>query len=153
MTPPKLSSRRLALFSGLAFLAVVGGASVCDAESGAVVGFVTEQHLTRVVVEQNVGPSAPVESVMGRDVCICAPDDDVSEAERAIAAHPGRCAVCVGPTREPIGVYDRFPHLPDFTVKLLKPSGRFGVNDLVHLFARHSGQWFIGVYIGGARKR
>ena len=33
MTPPKLSSRRLALFSGLAFLAVLGGASVCDAES------------------------------------------------------------------------------------------------------------------------
>jgi hypothetical protein len=33
MTTPKLSSRRLALASGLAFLAVVGGVSVCDAES------------------------------------------------------------------------------------------------------------------------
>lgn len=33
MTPPKLSSRRLALISGFAFLAVVGGVSVCDAES------------------------------------------------------------------------------------------------------------------------
>lgn len=81
----------------------VGFLPVCD-ESGTVVGFVTEQHLTRVVVEQNVGPSAPVESVMGRDVCICTPDDDVAIAERAITAHPGRCAVCVGPTGEPIGV-------------------------------------------------
>lgn len=76
---------------------------VCD-ESGAVVGFVTEQHLTRVVVENDVGPSAPVESVMGRDVCICSPDDDLSVAEAAVVAHPGRCAVCVGPAREPIGV-------------------------------------------------
>jgi hypothetical protein len=33
MTQPKLSSRRLALISGFAFLAVVGGVSVCDAES------------------------------------------------------------------------------------------------------------------------
>lgn len=33
MTPPKLSSRRLALISGFAFLAVVCGVSVCDAES------------------------------------------------------------------------------------------------------------------------
>jgi hypothetical protein len=33
MTSPKLSSRRLALISGFAFLAVVGGVSVCDAES------------------------------------------------------------------------------------------------------------------------
>ena len=33
MTAPKLSSRRLALISGFAFLAVVGGVSVCDAES------------------------------------------------------------------------------------------------------------------------
>lgn len=81
----------------------VGFLPVCD-ESGAVVGFVTEQHLTRVVVDHGVGPSARVETVMGRDVCICSPDDDVATAERAIAAHPGRCAVCVGPTREPIGV-------------------------------------------------
>lgn len=76
---------------------------VCD-ESGAVVGFVTEQHLTRVVVEHDIGPSAPVESVMGRDVCICRPDDDVSIAKRLVETHPGRCAVCVGPAREPIGV-------------------------------------------------
>jgi CBS domain-containing protein len=81
----------------------VGFLPVCD-ESGAVVGFVTEQHLTRVVVEHDVGPSALVESVMGRDVCICSPDDDVSVAARAIEAHPGRCAVCVGSAREPIGV-------------------------------------------------
>lgn len=81
----------------------VGFLPVCD-ESGAVVGFVTEQHLTRVVVEQGIGPSAPVESVMGRDVCICSADDDVSVAKRAVEAHPGRCAVCVGPAREPIGV-------------------------------------------------
>jgi hypothetical protein len=33
MTSPKLSSRRLALISGFALLAVVGGVSVCDAES------------------------------------------------------------------------------------------------------------------------
>ena len=33
MTSPKLSSRRLALASGFAFLAVLGGVSVCDAES------------------------------------------------------------------------------------------------------------------------
>jgi hypothetical protein len=33
MTSPKLSSRRLALISGFAFLAVVGGVSVCDAQS------------------------------------------------------------------------------------------------------------------------
>ena len=82
----------------------VGFLPVCDAETGAVVGFVTEQHLTRVVVEQNVGPSAPVETVMGRDVCLCVPGDDLSVAERAIAAHPGRCAVCVGGAGEPIGV-------------------------------------------------
>jgi CBS domain-containing protein len=81
----------------------IGFLPVCD-ESGAVVGFVTEQHLTRVVIEQDIGPSAPVESVMGRDVCICSPDDDVDIAKRAIETHPGRCAVCVGPAREPIGV-------------------------------------------------
>lgn len=81
----------------------VGFLPVCD-ENGAVVGFVTEQHLTRVVLEDDIGPSAPVESVMGRDVCLCSPDDDVAVAERAISAHPGRCAVCIGPTREPIGV-------------------------------------------------
>lgn len=33
MTSPKLSSRRLALISGFALLAVVGGVSVCDAQS------------------------------------------------------------------------------------------------------------------------
>ena len=33
MTSPKLSSRRLALMSGFAFLAVIGGVSVCDAQS------------------------------------------------------------------------------------------------------------------------
>jgi hypothetical protein len=33
MPSPKLSSRRLALISGFALLAVVGGASICDAES------------------------------------------------------------------------------------------------------------------------
>ena len=33
MTSPTLSSRRLALISGFAFLAVMGGVSVCDAES------------------------------------------------------------------------------------------------------------------------
>jgi hypothetical protein len=33
MTSPKLSSRRLALISGFAFLAVMGGVSVCDAQS------------------------------------------------------------------------------------------------------------------------
>jgi hypothetical protein len=33
MTSPKLSSRRLALMSGFALLAVVGGVSVCDAQS------------------------------------------------------------------------------------------------------------------------
>lgn len=81
----------------------VGFLPVCD-ESGAVVGFVTEQHLTRVVVEQDVGPSAHVESVMGRDVCICSPDDDVSVAEKAIETHPGRCAVCVDGANQPIGV-------------------------------------------------
>lgn len=81
----------------------VGFLPVCD-ENGAVVGFVTEQHLTRVVLEDDIGPSAPVESVMGRDVCLCSPDDDIGVAERAISAHPGRCAVCIGPTREPIGV-------------------------------------------------
>ena len=76
---------------------------VCDA-AGSVVGFVTDQHITRVVVEDDVGPSASVESVMGRDVSICSPDDDVAVAERALAAHPGRCAVCVGPAGNPIGV-------------------------------------------------
>lgn len=81
----------------------VGFLPVVD-ESGAVVGFVTEQHLTRVVLEQNIGPSAPVASVMGQDVCICSPDDDIEVAERVVTAHPGRCAVCVGPTGEPIGV-------------------------------------------------
>lgn len=81
----------------------VGFLPVCDA-SGAVVGFVTEQHLTRVVVEDDVGPSAHVESVMGRDVCICSPDDDVSVAARAIEAHPGRCAVCVDEAKQPIGI-------------------------------------------------
>jgi predicted transcriptional regulator len=81
----------------------VGFLPVCDAK-GAVVGFVTEQHLTRVVLEDDVGPSALVESVMGRDPSLCSPDDDVSIAEQAITAHPGRCAVCVGPTGEPIGV-------------------------------------------------
>lgn len=81
----------------------VGFLPVCDA-SGAVVGFVTEQHLTRVVIEQDIGPSAHVESVMGRDVCICSPDDDVSVAEKAIEAHPGRCAVCVDEANQPVGV-------------------------------------------------
>ena len=81
----------------------VGFLPVCD-EGGAVVGFVTEQHLTRVVIEHSVGPSARVETVMGHDVCICSPDDDASVAERAIAAHPGRCAVCVGEALEPLGV-------------------------------------------------
>lgn len=76
---------------------------VCDA-AGAVVGFVTEQHITRVAVSEGVGPSTPIESVMGRDVCICAVDDDVLVAARAIRAHPGRCAVCVGPNGEPVGV-------------------------------------------------
>lgn len=33
MSSPPLSSRRLALISGFAFLAVLGGASICDAES------------------------------------------------------------------------------------------------------------------------
>lgn len=33
MTSPKLSSRRLALISGFALLAIVGGVSICDAES------------------------------------------------------------------------------------------------------------------------
>lgn len=76
---------------------------VCD-ERGAVVGFVTEQHLTRVVVEEHIGPSTPVEEVMGRDVSTCLPDDDLSVAEQALTDHPGRCTVCVGANGEPIGV-------------------------------------------------
>ena len=81
----------------------VGFLPVCD-PNGAVVGFVTEQHLTRVVVTESIGPATPVELVMGRDVHTCSPDDDISVAERGIVEHPGRCAVCVGPAGEVLGV-------------------------------------------------
>lgn len=76
---------------------------VCDAD-GIVVGFVTDQHITRVSVMDDVGPATPVEDVMGRDVSTCSPDDDVSVAERALAEHPGRCAVCVAADGGLIGV-------------------------------------------------
>ena len=76
---------------------------VCD-DTGAVVGFVTEQHLTRVVVENDVGPATPVEQVMGSDVSTCSVDDDISVAERELAAHPGRCVVCVDDRRAPVGI-------------------------------------------------
>ena len=81
----------------------VGFLPVCD-DSGAVIGFVTEQHLTRVVVEDDVGPATPVEQVMGRDVGKCALEDDVSVAERELAAHPGRCIVCVDDRGVPLGI-------------------------------------------------
>ena len=81
----------------------VGFLPVCDA-TDAVVGFVTEQHLVRVVVDENIGPATTIETVMGRDVSTCSPDDDVSVAERALEAHPGRCAVCVGSHGEPVGI-------------------------------------------------
>ena len=81
----------------------VGFLPVCD-DAGLVVGFVTDQHITRVVVTEDIGPSTPVEVVMGRDVTTCSPEDDVSVAESAIASHPGRCAVCVGPRGELVGV-------------------------------------------------
>jgi predicted transcriptional regulator len=76
---------------------------VCD-PTGAVVGFVTEQHLTRVVVTEGIGPATPVELVMGRDVQTCSLDDDISVAERGLVEHPGRCAVCVGPAGELLGI-------------------------------------------------
>jgi predicted transcriptional regulator len=40
---------------------------VCDA-AGKVIGFVTHQHITRIAVADDVGPSTPVRDVMGRDV-------------------------------------------------------------------------------------
>jgi CBS domain-containing protein len=66
--------------SALAFL------PVC-ADTGEIVGVVTDRDLALAACAAGAPPDAPVDSVMSKRLVACAPDDLVSRAEQLMARH------------------------------------------------------------------
>jgi CBS domain-containing protein len=81
----------------------IGFLPVCD-QSRKVLGTVTDRDLAMRLVAQNKPAATMIEEILTSEVVACRPEDDVREAERAMAEHHKSRIMCVDRDGRLVGV-------------------------------------------------